>query len=271
MLKSSEFRNCFTYRYMKGAAHLPKGLCCDTKHNGVYPSIDTAGLHLISGCSRGGHRRYIHDSVVFELHRLIKYAGLWPVREPKGVFHADLPKNDSRPDISIRPSANDFANPSYTHAVITCPIEGSQSCRLVSPSAKDAREQGKAANKAYDGKINHYQKILAKARENNPGDANQPQRKIVPFALESTGLIHPKSVDFLQDLADIANETQKLGSENVMTFFIRSISFAFQRAIGSTLSLRSAKLNSHFRKEIDKGFLPEAIISQVPFFFNFVA
>jgi hypothetical protein len=39
---------------------------------------------------------------------------------------------------------------------------------------------------------------------------------------------------------------------------------------GTTLSLRSAKLNSHFCKERDKGFLPDAIISQVPFF-NFVA
>jgi hypothetical protein len=43
---------------------------------------------------------------------------------------------------------------------------------------------------------------------------------IVPFALESTGFLHPKSVDFLQDLADIADETQKLGSENMMTFFV---------------------------------------------------
>jgi hypothetical protein len=107
-------------------------------------------------------------------------------------------------------------------------------------------------------------------REKNPEDAVQPQPKIVPFALESTGHIHPKSVDFLQDLADESNETHKLGSENLMTFFVRSISFAFQRAIGTKLSLRSAKLNSHFCKERDKCFLPDAIISQVPFC-NFVA
>jgi hypothetical protein len=117
---------------------------------------------------------------------------------------------------------------------------------------------------------NHYGKVLAEVRENNPEDAVQPQPKIVPFALESTGFIHPKSVDFLRDLADQSNETHKLGSENLMTFFVRSISFAFQRAIGTKLSLRSAKLNSHFRKERNQGFLPEAIIAQVPYF-SFVA
>jgi hypothetical protein len=72
---------------------------------------------MISGCSKGGHRHYIHDSVVFELHWLIKYAGLWPVREPKGGF------------------------------------QGSISCKLVSPSAKDAQHTGKAAQAAYAEKI----------------------------------------------------------------------------------------------------------------------
>jgi hypothetical protein len=104
-------------------------------------------------------------------------------------------------------------------------------------------------------------KFLLKLAKNNPKDGNQPQPKIVLLALESTactGFLQPKLVDFLQDLADIANETQKVGSENLMTF-IRSISFAFQRAIDTTLSLRSVKLNSHFRKEESGKVFPKRL------------
>jgi hypothetical protein len=113
--------------------------------------------------------------------------------------------------------------------MVICPIQGSQSGRLVTPSAKDAQHKGKAAKAAHVAKINHYEKILAEAREKNPEDAVQPQPKIVSFALESSGLIHTKSADFLQDLADESSETHKLGSENLMTFFVQSIRFAFQR------------------------------------------
>jgi hypothetical protein len=74
----------------------------------------------------------------------------------------------------------------------------------------------------------------------------------------------------MQDLADIANETQKLGSKSVMTFFIRSVSFVFQRAIGTTLSLRSAKLNSHFRKERTKVFFPKRLYRKFLSFFRCV-
>jgi hypothetical protein len=82
-----------------------------------------------SGCMRDGHRHNIHDSVVYELHRLIKYANRWLVREPKGFFRVDLPQNGNRPDISVRPCSYDVARPSCTFVdtLATCPIQGSQS------------------------------------------------------------------------------------------------------------------------------------------------
>jgi hypothetical protein len=78
--------------------------------------------------------------------------------------------------------------------------QSSKSCRLVVPSAIDAQHKWKAAKAAYAG--HHNEKILAEAREKNPEAAVEPHPKNVPFALESTAQIHPKSVDFLQGLAD---------------------------------------------------------------------
>jgi hypothetical protein len=66
----------------------------------------------------------------------------------------------------------------------------SESCKLT------LNNKEKAVTTSYVGKIRHYEKILAEAREKNPDDAVQPQLKIVPFALESTGFIYPKSFDF---------------------------------------------------------------------------
>jgi hypothetical protein len=109
-----------------------------------------------------------------------KFTGYGQSENPKvsSVLN-NLPENDKSPDISIRRSTNDFANPSYTYlaAVLTCPIQGSRSCKLVAPSAKDAQQQGRRAKVFYDGKIRHYEKILGEARENNPEDSVQRRPK----------------------------------------------------------------------------------------------
>jgi hypothetical protein len=93
--------------------------------------------------------------------------------------------------------------------VITCPIRGSSSCKLVSPS----RHKGKAAKAAYAGKIHHYGKVLGLRKKSC-------RRYPAPIKDCSTRLIHPKCVDFLQGLADYSNETRKLGTENLMTLFV---------------------------------------------------
>jgi hypothetical protein len=76
---------------------------------------------------------------------------------------------------------------------------------------------------------------------------------------ESTGLIHPKSLEFLQQVADLANQTSKLGQENMMTFFLRRLSFCFQRAIASTINLRTRELLGHRNFQTDRTFQDSVI------------
>jgi hypothetical protein len=68
------------------------------------------------------------------------------------------------------------------------------------------------------------------------------QSEIVPSVLESAGLIQETSLEFLQKVADLANQTQKIGNDSMMKYFVKCVSFAFQNAVGTAINLRSRDL-----------------------------
>jgi hypothetical protein len=60
--------------------------------------------------------------------------------------------------------------------------------------------------------------------EESPDTANAHEYVLVPFVMESTGLIHPESLKFLEQTADEADLTAKLGGECILIYFKRRIS-----------------------------------------------
>jgi hypothetical protein len=88
--------------------------------------------------------------------------------------------------------------------------------------------------------------------------------EIVPFVLESTGLIHEKSLEFLQKVADLANQTQKIGNDSMMKYFVKRVGFAFQNAVGTAINLRSRALLGHHEFTKDRSFQPSLILEEGP-------
>jgi hypothetical protein len=261
-------RSILRFRYLMGMKHCPPGLRCDMQHKRsgseeyCYPALDKFGLHIINGCPKSRYNRNsIHTAICIELDRLLKFAGLWTTRELH-AFIGDLPENKKRPDITIRNTTGLDVAEEVIHidATVTCTVQGSGTCSLVPPSVNLARTKGHRAEKAYKGKMKKYQDILDETREANPENITATDPLIIPFVFESTGFIHEKSLDFLQREADLANQTSKLGRENTMTFFLRRLSFCFQRAIGSTINLRVREILGRGNFQNDRSFQDSVIV-----------
>ena len=73
-------------------------------------------------------------------------------------------------------------------------------------------------------------------------------------------MMHPKSRGFLKKVADLASQTQKIGPENMMKFFVRRISFALQNAIGHAINSRTRTLLGHQNFRSDRSFQDSVIV-----------
>jgi hypothetical protein len=219
-------------------------------------------LHITSGCSKDGHRNNIHNALVIELDRICRYSGLWSTREEYGAFRADLPNDNHRPDITIRNTdgLRTRADKIYIDVAVTCPLKGSQSCDIVAPGLAKANNKGRRAKQTYSDKLKHYNNILDEAAKNNPEDALAVRPGIQPFVFESTGLLHSESIKFLEQVADLASQTQKIGQENMVKFFKRRLSFCLQRAIGTAINTRARTLLGRKPFRSDRSFADPAIV-----------
>jgi hypothetical protein len=68
--------------------------------------------------------------------------------------------------------------------------------------------------------------------------ANAHEYVLVPFAMESSGLIHPESLKFLEQTADEAELTAKLSGECVL--------IAFQRALATVIHWRIISIGAFY-------------------------
>ena len=179
-----------------------------------------------------------------------------------GAFRADLPRDNHRPDITIRNTdgLRTCADKIYVDVAVTCPLKGSKSCQLEHPGLAKANEKGRRAKQMYRDKLNHYQKILDEAAKNNPEDALAVPPGIQPFVFESTGLLHSESLKFLEQVADLASQTQKIGQENMVKFFKRRLSFCLQRAVGTAINTRARTLLGRKVFRSDRSFADQAIV-----------
>jgi hypothetical protein len=272
-LKSSLFRICLLFRYLRGGEDIPAGLKCDTFHTFgprdkpkvIAPTLDKTALHLVHACHTDKSPTVIHDTVALELTRLCQQAGLWAERE-KFVFRAGLPGDNHRSDITIHHPPSELL-PKSTHIdlAITSSLEGSLSCNLLVPSLNLACQQGHQADAKYKSKVANYKKVEQKMHEESPDTANAHEYVLVPFVMESTGLIHPESLKFLEQTADEADLTAKLGGECMLIYFKRRISFTFQRALANVILSRTKKISNHRNSSKNRSSQSSYIIEEGPF------
>ena len=148
---------------------------------------------------------------------------------------------------------------------VTCPLEGSKTCHIISPTTREqASMKGQAARKRFDSKFNHYTKILTKYNEDasRNGIPTPEEISIIPFIFESAGDLHPKAVDLLERIAERAEDIKKICNENLLLFFLRRLNICLQKTLAQVMNTKVCSLSVHGRMAEDYTFHERYIVDE---------
>ena len=228
-MPSGRFRTALRYRYrLKAVQHIPGSICkCNRP-------LDCFGHHLATGCNHGGERIATHDSIKFEVHKILQYAGKWSKVEDHGVFHNTNPDSKLRPDIIIRNPVGSNTSLHVLDVAVCGPIRG---------------EPGKALTQIARSKTRKY-----------GSHCTANGFSFTPLIIESSGLMHSDFLRLLKQLASSAAETRRIPSHILLQFFVRRISMRLAMSIAEAIDGRYSKLNSHSDLDFDPGFSSEVIL-----------
>ena len=76
-----------------------------------------------------------------------------------------------------------------------------------------------------------------------------PELILLPFVIESNGLLHPKSKQFLKWLANKCADMRRLSPKVMYNFFLKSVSITLQRNIAKSINSRLATCLSNIEHE----------------------
>ena len=263
IIRPAEFKTWVRHRYLVPTESA--GLRCDCS---AKPQLDRYGLHLSCGCNKGSHRTNIHDALVWELQNLLKYAGYWTKHEERDLFKGIETNNNNRPDITIYNPANlgyqlgEHQTP--TKVIIdvsfSCVFDGVGNGVIRCPPTRTAAMKIAAkASARYKLKYNHYRGLINRLDRN----LNQERFWILPFVIQTTGLLHNVSLDLLEKMADSASHNKKIPGVSLFTYFKRRISCCLAKNLATTINTRGYNVISHSNILRDRTFTDANIMEQL--------
>ena len=114
---------------------------------------------------------------------------------------------------------------------VTCPLQYNLQGTLTTITRRQANKKGPAAETAKN------KKYLERATRNKLG--------FLPIIFESTGRVHPKSLELFKTIANKAEESTRIHSENLMCYLMNNLSCTLQRSISTAIISRMRTINSH--------------------------
>jgi hypothetical protein len=224
---------------------IPGSVCnCSTQRQRV--TLDLKGHHVASGCRLDGVRQATHDGVKYEIAGIINYSGGRTKIEERGCFAATDPSSQMRPDISVR-NPPDGGSELLLDVCVTSPLPGVGNGNLSNSSLNltAAVDVGRAARTKFNNKNIKYKAIA---------EANQ--LTFLPIIFESTGRLHPESLQFFKDLAKYAEEEEKRINDKTVLFayMMNRISCALQKNIARSIIRRLAVVNSHRDRDVARSY-----------------
>ena len=168
--------------------------------------LDQKGHHLATGCGREGMRHRTHDFLALQICNLCNYGGFYTKREEHGCFKETDADDNKRPDISIMNPLPHQVQQDQRKLVldvsVTCPLQYNLQGTLTTITRRQANKKGPAAETAFKVKNKKY---LERATRNKLG--------FLPIIFESTGRVHPKSLELFKTIAKKAEESTRIHSK----------------------------------------------------------
>jgi hypothetical protein len=238
---SALYRTALRYRFhiQQSSEVITRGLACDCSN---HPKLDYYGHHLTTGCGRDGYRHRTHDFVGMEIIKIVKYSGLYSIREEVNCLQTvNDPDSHRRPDISVLGAPKHLHRKLIMDVCITNPLPGTGNCTPSGLTKNESLQQSRAAIASFKKKIYSYKNIL-----------NEKNLDFLPFIFESSGLIHSSAKDFLLSLAQLAEQQKKIKAATLYNFFLKNISITLQKRQAAAILGRSSQLRSRSsRHEVD--------------------
>ena len=201
----------------------PPTIACNCGQHGA---LDIKGQHLLN-CIKDDGRHTTHNTLVGAFAQMCNHAGIANKVEPHRVFVYQQEPTEKRPDIKIAPGQ---FGPSgcLLDITVTSPSSG----RTAGQSRTLCITPGWALKRAEDKKIAKYTEL---SRQNN--------LNFVPIAIESTGMLSEKTIDFMQKVADKASDVHKIPAHILLNYHMNHLSVLLQKMTAQAMLRRSASLH----------------------------
>jgi hypothetical protein len=238
-LSPNEFSVMLLYRLRLEIPAIVPGSRCNGKSCGL---VDRFGVHLTTGCGKGGFRHRTHDNVVLTIESLSRSCGVMTRREARRCFQTDLSSSERRPDLLLF-NVPRHHQPVVADLMITGPV-GTKALSLIS-----ALQEYRAANAAYGKKQTSYKDI-----------ASTNSLDFVALIFESTGKIHPETVRFLNSMLEACAGGDKFRLGSLKRFWFGLISFSLQKYLAQSLLARIQEISgrSTFKYNHEQMFIERA-------------
>ena len=217
---ADEFQSALCTRYNLDQPSILQNMRCPCKRNTM---IDMKGHHISVGCAFTGKRTETHDNVKVTLYQIIRSAG-------HNARMEQFLSNDTADKSDITVPINPFGGERLEIDVLVTAVTPESG----SLSSNKALQRGRAAEVGFRGKIAIY-----------GGSPAAHNYQMLPYVVESHGLIHPTSLKLLEVLAHRTESVWRLRAKTIYDFWLKLLSVSLQRSVAQSILFRARTLTCH--------------------------
>ena len=231
-IANDEFRVALTLRLFLHQKCIIPGTMCDCRKGKSAIPLDCNGIHLTTGCIKGGNSIHNHDRVKDQTAKILSYCGLSTKVEEQNAFRVYDEDNGKRPDITIF-NHPDHAGKFFLDVRISSPVPAN-SGPLTIPQAK---KKFRAGNKAFSEKVNSYKHALDQGLG------------FLPIIFETTGQMHHETLPFLVTCLEQASRVRQIPFTVLWKYWMSTLMFTLQRSMAQGIIGRSSEIYGRRFKE----------------------
>ena len=244
-LTSSEFTTVLRRRLLLPIPAVSPGMRCHcNSHGSTRTTTDSLASHLVTSCPKNGFGINCHNNFVLSFRTLASACGISSTTEPNNAFANAGPEYSNinlRPDILLSGTSSIALDISQTAPI---PIKYNPAF-----TREHASDTCRAANLRYDAKVLKYTNISSAC-------------SIVfqPIVVETTGRLHPKSLDFIKKILSDNINGGYLDGALLRSYWLKRISVSYLKSqailINNSLSYLNDSTNNsrNFELSDDAGY-----------------
>ena len=231
-IANDEFRVALTLRLRLPQKCILPGTMCDCRKGKSAIPLDPFGIHLTTGCIKGGNSIHNHDRMKEQTVKILSYCGLSTKVEEKNAFRGYDEDNGNRPDITIF-NLPDHTGKYFLDIRLSSPVPANAG-PLTLPQAKKRFRSG---NQAFIEKVRYYQHATAQGLG------------FLPIIFETTGQMHPDTESFFTSCLQQAARVRQIPLPVLWKYWMSSLMFTLQRTMASGIIGRSFEVYGRKHKE----------------------